>query len=133
MRNSILQFKDYTVNILKFEQHDWEGDEDSAEIKQSLSRALRQGENGAFDALLNFKTCPKENGKNPFDIEVQITGHFRIVSEDGAEADADTVSCMMNQNSYAILFPYLRAIITNLTATANIPPIVLPVINLTGE
>ncbi len=35
-------------------------------------------------------------------------------------------------NSIAIVFPYLRAFISSLTLQANIKPIILPVLNLTG-
>jgi preprotein translocase subunit SecB len=35
-------------------------------------------------------------------------------------------------NSIAIVFPYLRAFISSLTLQANIKPLILPVLNLTG-
>ena len=35
-------------------------------------------------------------------------------------------------NSIAILFPYVRAMVSTLTLQANIPPIVLPTMNLTS-
>lgn len=34
------------------------------------------------------------------------------------------------KNSIAIVYPYIRAFITNLTATANITPLILPLLNL---
>lgn len=33
-------------------------------------------------------------------------------------------------NSIAIIFPYIRAFVSTLTLQANIPPIVLPTLNL---
>ncbi|MCC7430596.1 protein-export chaperone SecB [bacterium] len=38
---------------------------------------------------------------------------------------------MSNENAPAILLPFARAIITSFTAQANIPPIILPLLNLT--
>ena len=35
-------------------------------------------------------------------------------------------------NSLAILFPYVRAFVSTISLQANVPPIVLPTINLTG-
>lgn len=35
-------------------------------------------------------------------------------------------------NSIAIVFPYIRAFISSLTLQANIKPLILPVLNLTG-
>ena len=35
-------------------------------------------------------------------------------------------------NSLAIVFPYVRAFVSTMTLQANIPPVVLPTVNLTG-
>ena len=35
-------------------------------------------------------------------------------------------------NSIAIVFPYVRAFVSTMTLQANVPPVVLPTINLTG-
>lgn len=40
---------------------------------------------------------------------------------------------MARQNAPAILFPFARAIITSYTAQANIPPVILPLVNFTGQ
>ena len=37
---------------------------------------------------------------------------------------------MLNQNCLAILFPYLRALISSYTALANVSPILIPAINI---
>lgn len=36
------------------------------------------------------------------------------------------------RNSIAIVFPYIRAFISTVTLQANIPPIILPTMNLTS-
>ena len=127
MHESILKFLNYTVDVLRYEHHDCNVPEGKIEIKQSITKNIQVRENGFFDATLSFKTIQQEGISYPFDIEVQITGHFQI-QHDGT---SDSHNAIINQNSYAILFPYLRAIITNLTGTANIPPIILPIVNLT--
>ena len=129
MRESILKFVNYTVEKMIFEAHACEKTDAPIEIKQNISKRISMKENGCFDASLAFKTVPQEDVIYPFDIEVVVTGHFQI--ENNVEEDIETIDGIVNQNSFAILFPYLRSIITNLTATANIPPIILPILNLT--
>ena len=129
MHESILKFLNYTVDVLRYEHHDCNVPEGKIEIKQSITKCIQMHEDGFFDAMLSFKTIQQEGISYPFDIEVQVTGHFQIQSDN----TCDSSDAIINQNSYAILFPYLRAIITNLTGTANIPPIILPIMNLTSQ
>ena len=35
-------------------------------------------------------------------------------------------------NAVSILFPYIRSLITTITANVNIPPVVLPPMNIAG-
>lgn len=58
--------------------------------------------------------------------EVQITGYCSI---DEAYPEKDI---MLNQNAVAILFPYVRAQLSLLTAQPGTDPIVLPVMNITA-
>lgn len=44
----------------------------------------------------------------------------------------DTIPVFFYPNSIAIIFPYIRAFVSTLTLQANIPPMVLPTLNLTS-
>lgn len=37
---------------------------------------------------------------------------------------------LTTKNTVAILFPYIRALVSNYTANANVPPLILPPINV---
>ncbi len=58
-----------------------------------------------------------------------IKGGFRREKE----MPSELFDIMAKQNAPAILFPFARAIITSYTAQANIPPIILPLVNFTGQ
>ena len=58
-------------------------------------------------------------------MEVNIEGLFHL--EDWEHPDRLP---LIRSNSVAILFPYLRSIVTMITANANISPYVLPVMNI---
>ncbi|NLD50665.1 MAG: hypothetical protein GX660_26275 [Clostridiaceae bacterium] len=63
---------------------------------------------------------------SPFYIFASITGEFEFDGNDKIEKQI-----LLDKNAVAIMFPYLRSTITNITSIANIPPLVLPVVNIT--
>ena len=61
----------------------------------------------------------------PFEMEVVLKGFFSIDS-----ADNNVDISFFKTNAVAILFPYLRAIVSSYTANANIAPVILPAMNI---
>ena len=61
----------------------------------------------------------------PFEMEVVLKGFFSIDS-----ADSNVDISFFKTNAVAILFPYLRAIVSSYTANANIAPVILPAMNI---
>ena len=59
----------------------------------------------------------------PFTAFVSLTGSFFVPEKEQARE-------LMEVNGTAILFPYLRAVMSQLTAAANIPQVILPTVNL---
>ena len=58
----------------------------------------------------------------PFYIDVEITGYFEIEGKEDISK--------FESNAIAIMYPYLRAIISTYTASANVAPVILPAINV---
>lgn len=66
-----------------------------------------------------------ENGGNPFvKIECKATFIFENINS------FEEIPSYFYRNSIAIIFPYIRAFISTVTLQANIPPIILPTMNL---
>lgn len=61
----------------------------------------------------------------PFSLFVQVTGNFE--ANDVPEGEFSTVT---NINAVSILFPYIRSLISTLTANFNVQPLILPPINV---
>ncbi len=59
----------------------------------------------------------------PFEMKIRLVGYFRIEGDD-REIDK------FKPNAIAIMYPYIRSIVTNYTANANVNPLILPVINV---
>ena len=61
----------------------------------------------------------------PFSIEVSIKGAFALENwEDASNKD------LVNTTSTATLFPYLRSLISQVSAMLNMPPYILPLLNI---
>ena len=58
----------------------------------------------------------------PFYIDVEITGYFEIEGKEDISK--------FEPNAIAIMYPYLRSIISTYTASANVAPVILPAINV---
>jgi preprotein translocase subunit SecB len=71
-------------------------------------------------------TIESEEGKViPFNIEVSIRGAFLLDNwQDEDNKD------LVNLTSTATLFPYLRAIVSQVSTMLNMPPYILPLLNI---
>lgn len=58
----------------------------------------------------------------PFYMEVEIAGYFELEGEDDITK--------YEANAIAIMYPYLRAIVSTYTSAANVAPVILPAINV---
>lgn len=63
----------------------------------------------------------------PFKISVEIEGYFKW--DDELQKNQVLLESMLKQNAPAILYSYVRPIITLITVEANMPPLVIPLMN----
>lgn len=61
-------------------------------------------------------------------IRVRLTGYFEAIDSDVTARDG-----FICRNAPAILFPYLRAYVSTLTAQSGIPAVIIPTVNLVKE
>lgn len=81
-------------------------------------------ENGFFELTMLFKA--KVRNRNVVLVECnsvyEFKDHIRL----------EEIPSYFYPNSIAILFPYIRSFVSTLTLQANVQPIILPTMNLTG-
>lgn len=125
---SLLRFKNYTVNKIEFYSNtDFQEKEQVVvdfDIKKKVEFIEDDNNTMLVTLLLSIFDNPKENNY-PFSMNIEITGIFEL---DGAGLEMKKV--FAESNSIAILFPYVRALISTYTANANVPPLILPPINV---
>lgn len=75
-----------------------------------------------FELVLNLVVNDKDHN---LDLNMRIHGYFTY---DGN--NMDEVRSFIGINSPAILFPYVRAYVSNITALGGMPPVIMPTLNL---
>lgn len=69
--------------------------------------------------------APKEEKIYPFRMTVEVEGYF----ESNFDQQEDKIS-QYGKNAVAILFPYVRALVSSFTSNANVTPLILPTVNV---
>ena len=83
-------------------------------------------EDSRYELLFETHVKPKDSLESA--IHVSCMANFRIDSC----TSRDDIPEYFYSNSLAILFPYIRAFISTVFLQANVPPLVLPIINMKG-
>ena len=109
----------YTINRIKMDK------DTKIEIKPQFSRTVRrvQENDKVWFVSLEVKVESTEESPKPFNLKARLVGVFE--AEDIAD-DEERRDLVINMTE--IVYPYLRAAVSSLTANAFINPLILPVI-----
>lgn len=121
---SVLTFIGYDTEKITFLNKNIEPPSGEIELRPFFGRHINKEDDGKFSITLGVKVGFEDKSEIPFACEVIITGHFQL-SDHGSNDTA-----LIDQNATAILFPYLRSLVTSITANANVSPIFLAVMNI---
>ena len=124
---SSLRFINYIVNKIEFYTNkDFKEEPIEVEFKIRKQIEYLEDENNTMNVTIEAKIFenPTENNY-PFSMNIILTGIFELENCDLYKRES-----FAEVNSIAILFPYLRAIVSTFTANANIQPLILPPINI---
>lgn len=121
--NSILQFKGYEVKKIYFETEESQKGL-SYDICPQFMRKIEPIGDNSYKVTLGCKIESTKEEPFPFNLEVILDGFFYI-----EELNRDN-EILLKENSLAILFPYLRNIISTITLNANVSPLILPTMNI---
>lgn len=117
-----------TKNIFEAnKEFDFSG-EISLEIDNSINIVKILEEDMQSMVILNLKFFKDINfNEVPFKLEMEIEGIFTW-DEDLNERESQ-LEILLKENAPAILYSYLRPIISLMTVEANMPPLVIPLMN----
>ncbi len=121
--NSNLKLNNYYVEKILLEAHHVNPSFTAATntIEPSIQRVVETIDNDNFIVKLLFEV---NDEMQPFHCDVHLIGSFNL-SDWKTSRNHDLVY----HNTVAILFPFLRSIVASLTTSANLPPLILPVIS----
>lgn len=124
--NSSLSLKNYIVKKMSFSINEYfDFTQNTAiRINPEFTRNITKIDDDNVTVNLIF-CIDNVNGDMPFSMEIDIEGLFHL--ENWEHPDLITI---IKSNAVAILFPYLRTIVSMITANANISPYMLPVMNI---
>lgn len=121
---SKMKFINYFVDNIEF-KNNLKFEEGEVSIDFDVSPEFLQGDDEQdLIVILNvsiFKDAAQHN--YPFEMNIRLVGYFKVIDENN---DVDK----FKPNAVAIMYPYIRSIVTNYTANANVNPLILPVINI---
>ena len=119
----VLQFYGYSVPQISFKLGDsFGGEKVQMDIKMNRTIESLPKTDESQDAHYNvtiYLTIGTEEDENGFFADLAIKGHFSTNGD-----------CLPVDNATDIQFPYVRSTVSSLCMVANIPPLVLPTINI---
>ena len=118
---SKLTFKNYIVKNISFENNEEFSMENNVDVNFDIDADIKHLENNMFVTLI-VDICKKIEGNYPFIMHVEVKGLFEIID------NVDNIN--FEPHAIAILYPYIRSLITTYTSNANIMPLILPTINV---
>lgn len=123
---SCLTLKNYIVKTINFSiNEDFEFPENEPiKITPTFRRDIHKIDDDNVVVDLIF-LIDNNNNDMPFSVHADIQGMFNL--EKWEQPDQLP---LITGNAVAILFPYLRTLVSMVTANANITPYVLPVMNI---
>lgn len=123
---TVLNFKGYRVLDMSYTQNEqFKSSQEKLSFNPNFGVNLVTDDNDEAKVTLTFVL---EN-ELPFNIKVTLEGSFKYnASEDEANIGVDE---LLKKNATAILFPYLRAIVSQLTSMGNeYQPLLIPAMNI---
>ena len=119
LRQILAEELTYSINRVKMER------DAKIEIKPQFSRTVRriQENDKIWFLTLEVKIESTEEAPKPFNLKARLVGVFEA---EEIETELDRQDLVINMTE--IVYPYLRAAVSSVTANAFINPLVLPVI-----
>jgi preprotein translocase subunit SecB len=128
--HSSLKFLNYDVDNILFEKNK-KFNQEKVKMDISLKKDINfvekesdESEKYSVSLEINIFEDPIENNF-PFSLFIKMTGYFNVITKDENMKEE-----LINLNSVSILFPYLRSLVSTITANSNISSLIIPPLNI---
>lgn len=127
-----IKFINYVVDTMMYKTNQSFNKEklQNVEIKEKVKATIALKNDDSMSTVILTSTL-SESPENPFSFEVTIVGYFEYNEKEAEEIEFKD---FLKTNAIAILYPYLRCIVSELTGKSNVfPNYNMPVINISRE
>ena len=94
-------------------------------VSPTFTRKMGKTSDNKYFTELTIEMKDKEEARFPIDLRIRLTGIFDL-----SQIQEDQIDSFLKIQAVQILFPYLRTMVSNITASSLMSPIVLPVIDV---
>lgn len=91
------------------------------QISRSIGKVNGSDKDYVVEVQVEIRNTPE--APFPIDLKASISGVFNIEGDDEKE-----INNFLQTQGFQMVFPYLRAVVTNITTSAMMPAIVLPIV-----
>lgn len=127
-----INFDDYFIDELEYKKNKSFDNENTEtfDISNDFSATIAVKQNIGLVSLYT-KLGNLDNPSSPFFIKIILRGLFEFqMGEEEGDFNDQKFKNMLSSNAIAILYPYLRSLVTDITTKSNeFPPYILPVTN----
>lgn len=130
-----MKFENYILDNLSYTKNEEFESNDNEKINGELNfKSTVYYSSTAPEGIvtINVVVGNLKDSNSAFQLEIQISGLFSFKSDDKklGKQDIDEMKKMLALNGNAILYPYLRAMVSDITMRSNqFPTYILPTIN----
>lgn len=126
-----IKFKDYYVEKFEYNENEnyIEQSSSSLEVETSPSVDIVFKEDFIL-IVFEDKIGNVENENCPFTVNIKLKAFFEYKVEKN-EQDKELLNTLISQNAIAIVYPYIRSLVADITQRSNrFPSFILPTINV---
>ena len=126
---NVLEFNGYSVKEIQYKKNEhFKSDETSVNLNPNFDFNY-DVKDSTINVELSIKIGNMDSDNLPFSVYVSIVGKFTFHAEEDTQSVGLTE--LVQTNSLAILYPYLRALVSNITNySEDFPAYNLPTINV---
>ena len=126
-----IEYKGYFVERMNYMENDnYDEDTEQLEIIPDFKADINFTDDEAL-VIFDIECGDSDNHSSPFILSIRLIGLFEYSVDKNSDEDKQLLQKLTTQNSIAILYPYLRSLVSDITIRSNrFPPFILPVINV---
>lgn len=125
MEGPVIVFESYKLNKYNFEKKDNVDYQETTEEKEKDNISLSVETGTTEDLKSGRVTVNVEVQNEEMKLNIEVSGFFSI----NIETSADEITKFLTVNGTAIVFPYIRSMVSMLTSLDSSQALILPTIN----